>query len=165
MFWRVKFSIKAPCSTFRKSRSWFTKWSSRWLLRSIIFKSFRALSGIENPEFMIFSNGPIMSVTGVLISWAIIVKNCILVLYNSFSFAWFNSFISSSWRFFVRNLEVLNSRYKPANVRRKYRNLKPAVSQKGGWITITIDAPCSFHSPSLFDAFTRKVYLPAGKLV
>ena len=42
--------------------------------------------------------------------------------------------------------------------------LRPGA--RGGGRTVTrIDAPSSFHTPSLFDALTRKTYFPGSRLV
>jgi hypothetical protein len=39
------------------------------------------------------------------------------------------------------------------------------VAQKGGVMTTSSDAPSSFHTPSLFDPFTWKVYVPGARFV
>ena len=44
-------------------------------------------------------------------------------------------------------------------------NLNHNVSHHGGKIIMLNETPFSFHIPSLFDAFTLKVYLPGSRLV
>ncbi len=43
--------------------------------------------------------------------------------------------------------------------------LNHQVAQKGGEIIIMMDGPLLFQIPSLFEAFTRKVYFPGLRLV
>ena len=43
--------------------------------------------------------------------------------------------------------------------------MNQSVFQNGGVMTIFSDAPSSFHTPSLFEAFTLKVYPPGLRFV
>ena len=92
MFCGAKCITRLCCSTLRKSSSWFTSSNSRWALRSITRMS--SLPEMAVSPFMIFSSGPIISDTGVRISWAIIVKKFRRASRTSFSFSAFSRSIS-----------------------------------------------------------------------
>ena len=96
MFCTLNLTTILRFSTLLKSSSWFTNSSSRLALRSMILRLLRSESESGALVFNNFSNGPMMSDTGVRISWAMVVKNCILEFLTSSSFSSFSFSICAS---------------------------------------------------------------------